>query len=459
MNRADIESAEYKRMTESSVPSLVLKMSLPTVLSMLITSIYNMADTFFVSMLKNSSAVGAIGIVLSLQSIIQAIGYGLAMGASSLVSRKLGERETEKAGRYTSSAFFAGILCGTLLSCICFIDLDGMLSLFGSTDTMLPYAVKYATVILIGAPMMCASFVLNSSLRAEGKATFSMIGMTLGGIINIILDPIFIFVLGLGVTGAAAATAISQSISFLVLLSFYLMKKSLVTLSFRLVSRDIKDYLLIVKTGLPTFFRQGLGSLATTLLNTQVKVFDNDSIAAAVSVSNKIYMIVRSLVIGIGQGFQPVAGYNYGAKKLDRVKRSFNCAVLFGSAVSCVCSVILMIFAENIIGVFSAADEVTVEIGSTMLRFIAIALPFLGYSTFVNQLYQCLGFVKGATFLASCRQGIFFIPAIFVLPYFLKLTGIQMAQPVADILTFAVSIPFHIGFVKNVLNKNADNKL
>ncbi len=459
MNKSDIESAEYRRMTEDPVPSLVIKMSLPTVLSMLITSIYNMADTFFVSMLKNSSAVGAIGIVMSLQSIIQTIGYGLAMGASSLVSRKLGERDSKSAGRYTSSAFFAGIICGALLSCICFIDLDGMLSLFGSTDTMLPYAAKYATVILIGAPMMCASFVLNSSLRAEGKATFSMIGMTLGGVINIILDPIFIFAFKLDITGAAIATVISQAISFLILLSFYLMKKSLVTLSFSLVSRDIKDYILIVKTGLPTFFRQGLGSLATTLLNTQVKVFDNDSIAAAVSVSNKIYTIVRSLVIGIGQGFQPVAGYNYGAKKLDRVKRSFNCAVLFGSAVSCACSVILMIFAENIIGIFAAADETTVTVGSTMLRFIAIALPVLGYSTFVNQLYQCLGFVKGATFLASCRQGIFFVPAILVLPYFFKLTGIQMAQPVADILTFAVSIPFHIGFMKNVLNKTTDNKL
>ena len=170
-------------------------------------------------------------------------------------------------------------------------------------------------------------------------------------------------------------------------------------------------------------------------------------------------MIVRSLVIGIGQGFQPVAGYNFGAKKLDRVKRSFNCAVLYGSIVSCVCSVILLIFAENVMGLFSASDGMTVSVGSTMLRFIAIALPVLGYSTFVNQLYQCLGFVKGATFLASCRQGIFFVPAIFILPYFFKLTGIQMAQPVADIMTSAVSIPFHIGFIKNVLNKTVNEKL
>ncbi len=444
--------AEYRRMTESSVTKLVVALSLPTVMSQMITSIYNMADTFFVTQLGDS-VVGAVSVVYALQSIIQAIGYGLAMGAGSLVSRRLGEKDNEGASKYASCAFFSAFFFGFLLTVACMIDLDGLLVLFGSTETILPYAVEYAFIILLGAPMMCSSFVLNNILRAEGKATFSMFAMTAGGVLNIFLDPIFIFNFKMGVAGAALATVLSQCFSFFVLLSFYLSGKSIVKLSVKRISRRAGDYLLIVKTGLPTVFRQGLGSLATTLLNIQVKIY-GDAAIAAVGIANKIYMLLRSLIIGIGQGFQPVAGYNYGAKKPARVKKAFWVATVLGTAVSTTASLVLFVFSKQVLELFRPETAEVAEIGARMLIFLAAALPFLAYSTFVNQLYQSLGYVKGATVLASCRQGIFFVPLILLLPMWVGLDGILLTQSISDLLTFGISIPFNVYFLKHALSEN-----
>ncbi len=444
--------SEYKRMTETSVTRLVVSLALPTVMSQMITSIYNMADTFFVTRLGDS-AVGAVSVVFALQSIIQAIGFGLAMGASSLVSRCLGKKDGEGANKYASCAFFSAFILLSVLAAVCFTDLDGLLLLFGSTDTILPHAVDYAFIILCGAPIMGSSFILNSVLRAEGKATSSMIALTAGGVINIILDPLFIIGFDMKVSGAALATVISQCISFLILLSFFLSGRSIVKLSFKNVSRKFHDYYLIVKTGLPTVFRQGLGSLASTMLNVQVKVY-GDSAIAAVGIANKIYMLIRSLIIGIGQGFQPVAGYNFGAKKTERVKKAFWVATAIGSGVSVIASVVFFAFPTGIINLFKPETAKVTEIGARMLLYLACALPFMGYSTFVNQLYQCLGYVKGATVLASLRQGIFFVPLILILPKVMDLDGILSAQAISDVLTFLVSIPFNVWFLKRVLGKS-----
>ncbi len=442
--------AEYKRMTETSVTKLVLMLSLPTVLSQMITSIYNMADTFFVTKLGDS-AVGAVSVVYALQSIIQAVGYGLAMGAGSLVSRYLGKKDDETACKYASCAFFSAFFFGLLLTVGCMIDLDGLLSLFGSTDTILPHAVRYAFIILLGAPMMCSSFVLNNIIRAEGKATFSMIGLTVGGVLNIILDPIFIFTFDMGVAGAALATVLSQGVSFCVLLGFYLSGKSIVKLSIKRVSRRARDYLTIVNTGLPTVCRQGMSSVSTTLLNIAVKPYGDPAIAA-VGIANKVYMLIRGLIIGVGQGFQPVAGYNYGAGKKARVKKAFWVATILGTIVSTVAAAAFIIFPEPIISIFDPETAEAAQTAARMLVFLGMALPVLGYSTFVNQLYQSLGFVKGATLLASCRQGIFFIPLILILPGIIGLDGVLVTQSAADILTFLISVPFNIYFLKRVLS-------
>ncbi len=448
---------QHQKMTQTPVAKLVISLSVPTVLSQMITSVYNMADTYFVTSLGDS-AVGAVSVVYALQSIIQAVGYGLAMGASSLVSRKLGQKENSAASRYAACAFYAAFALGLTLTLIGLLDLDGMLRLFGSTETILPYARNYGRIILLGAPIMCASFVMNNVTRAQGRAVMAMIGLTSGGLLNILLDPLFIFTLEMGVAGAALATVLSQLISFLILLSFYLSRRSIISLSPKHLSRHVADYGLIIKTGLPTVFRQGLGSLSTTLLNVQVKVY-GDAAIAAVGIANKVYMLLRSFVLGIGHGFQPVAGYNYGAKRYDRVRKAFWVATAVGTVVAGGASVFLLLCSHQFIGFFHPETQQTLRVGSRMLLFMGFAIPTLGYSTYVNQLYQSLGFVKGATVLASCRQGIFFVPLVFVLPAIWGLDGILLTQSLADVLTCVVSVPFNIHFLRRVLGNSQNRQL
>ncbi len=449
------DNKEYKRMTESPVFGLVLRLSIPTTFSMLITSIYNLADTYFVSSLGNA-ATSAVGVVFSIQSIIQAVGYGFGMGSQSLISRRLGERNKEEADLFATSGFVASVLAGAMLMLLGLIDIPFIMNLFGATDTALPLACDYGFWILLGAPVFCSSFVLNNILRAEGKASLSMIGLCSGGILNIGLDTLFIFGFKMGVAGAAVATMLSQIVSFLILLSFFLAKRSIVEINIFRTSRHIKDYVNIFRVGLPTVFRQSLGSIATTLLNRAVRPY-GDTAMSAVSISNKIYMLLRSMLIGVGQGFQPVAGYNYGAKLYDRVRKAFNSAILLGTLYGVTVGVLLFAFAGNVIGIFRPGDTDVIEIGGRMLRYLSLSLPVLGYSTFVNQLYQSLGFVAPATFLASCRQGIFFIPLILILPRFIELTGIEITQTVADLLTFVISIPFHILMMKRHIPQNRSN--
>ena len=435
-------------MTEEPVFPLVLRLSIPTTFGMLITSIYNLADTYFVSSLGNAAA-SAVGVVFSIQSIIQAIGYGFGMGAQSLISRRLGEKKKEEADLYATSGFVASFFMGTLIMLLGLIDLPFVMRLFGSTETALPLACSYGRWILIGAPVFCSSFVLNNILRAEGKAFLSMVGLCSGGILNIGLDALFILVFKMGIAGAAIATMLSQIVSFGILAIFFITGKSGLRVNPLRTSRRFKDYLNIFRVGLPTVFRQSLGSVATTLLNHAVRPY-GDAAVAAVSIANKIYMLLRSMLIGIGQGFQPVAGFNYGAKKFDRVKQSFNVAITIGTVYGVVFAGILFFFSGNIIGWFRPGEAEVIEIGGRMLRFLCMPLLVLGYSTFVNQLFQGLGYVAPATLLASCRQGIFFVPLILILPHIMGLTGIQLTQAVSDLLTFVVSIPFHIWMVRNL---------
>lgn len=440
---------EYKLMTEAPVFGLVLKLSVPTMFTMLITSIYNLADTYFVSSLGNS-ATSAVGIVYSIQSIIQAIGYGFGMGAQSLISRRLGEQKKEEADLYATSGFVASFLMGIVIMALGLIDLPFVMRLFGSTETALPLACDYGKWILLGAPIFCSSFVLNNILRAQGKASLSMVGLCSGGIVNIGLDALFIFGLHMGVAGAAIATVLSQLISFLILGSFFVFGKSTVTVNPLKTSRRIADYLNVFRVGLPTVFRQSLGSIATTLMNIAVRPY-GDAAMSAVSIVSRIYMLLRSMLIGVGQGFQPVAGFNYGARHYDRVRKAFNSAILIGTVYGVTAAVLLFTFGTQIIGLFRAGDTEVIEIGGRMLRYLCAPLLVLGYSTFVNQLYQSLGFVVPATFLASCRQGIFFIPLILLLPRLIGLTGVEITQAAADLLTFVVSVPFHVIMFKKYL--------
>lgn len=448
-NTAESE-AQYRRMMETPIPKLVTSLAIPTVIGMLITVIYNTADTYFVSQI-NKSASAAVGAVYSIMAIIQAMGYGIGVGAGSLISRRLGAKDNEAADRYASSAFFAAVAVGMAIAVAGLSVLEPFLRLLGCSDTMMPHAIPYAKYILLAAPVNCATFVLNNTLRSEGFSKLAMIGISTGGILNVVLDPLFIFGLNMGTGGAALATMLSQMVSFCILYGIFLSGRSIVKIRFGSVSRSFADYKMIVTTGIPTICRQGLGSVAAAVLNIQAIGYGGDAAGAAITIANKLYILVRNICIGFGQGFQPVAGYNYGAGNRQRAWRAF----LFASqvmSVACIgCAVVFALFAEPIMWWFCEDAEVA-RIGIETIYLFCAAMPFLAFSTYVNQLYQCLGFKVQATFLASCRQGIFFLPLVLLLPLWTGCLGVQAAQSAADLCTFLISIPFIIRFYRRYIS-------
>jgi putative MATE family efflux protein len=446
LNQSD---AQYKRMMETPIPRLIASLSIPTVVSSLITVIYNTADTYFVSQI-DKSASAAVGAVFSIMSIIQALGFGLGVGAGSLISRRLGAKDNAAADKYASSAFFASITVGSLIMVLGLLFLEPILRFLGCTDTMMPHAIPYARFILIAAPLNCATFVLNTTLRSEGLSVLSMVGITTGGILNMVLDPILINGFDMGTGGAAIATMASQIVSFTILFSFFLFGKSIVKINIKSVSRYFKDYAAIVTTGIPTIFRQGLASIASAALNIQAIEYGGDAAGAAMTIANKVYMLIRNIIVGLGQGFQPAAGYNYGAGNKKRTWECFTFAIKVGTVICLVFGGFSALFAEEIMWFFCDDAEVAL-IGTKTLYFLCACIPLMAFSTFVNQLYQGLGFKLQATFLASCRQGIFFLPVIWLLPLFIDLTGVQSAQSIADICTFFISIPFIIIFYKKYI--------
>ena len=440
--------AQFLKMTETPIPNLVSRLAVPTIISMLVSSIYNMADTFFVAKL-GTSAAGAVGIVFSLMAVIQAIGFGLGMGSGSNISRLLGQQKNKEADIIASTGFFSAITFGLILTFFGTIFIDYLMKNLGATETILPYAKDYAKYILFGAPVMCASFVMNNILRSEGKAALSMVGITFGGILNIILDPVFIFVFKLGISGAAIATLLSQCISFSLLLSCFIRKKSTTKLHIKNVSKKIGTYFLIIKTGLPSLCRQALASTATIFLNVSAS-FYGDSAVAAMSIVGRIFMFTMSAMIGLGQGFQPVLGYNYGAKKYDRVREAIFFTGKVGTVVMTSFAVIGFIFAEDMMKVFRKEDLEVIVIGAFAIKIQCLALPTHPMIVVSNMTLQIVGKSWQGTFLSAARQGIFFLPLIIIFSQAMGLTGIQITQPVADVLTAICTVPFMILFFKEI---------
>ncbi|MCF0237366.1 MAG: MATE family efflux transporter [Sphaerochaetaceae bacterium] len=444
------KSKQYERMTATPIPKLVTSLSLPAVVNMLITTFYNLADTFFVSQL-GTQAAAAVGVVFSLQSIIQSIAFGFAMGGQTLISLYLGEKKNDEADKVISSSM-AGML--VIISIIFVLGLsytNPLMRLLGASETVLPYAASYGRIIIIGAPFLGISVIISNCLKAQGLSLWSSIGMSCGAILNIILDPLFIFTFNMGIAGAAWATILSQLISCIVLIPMMFSKKSIVKFSFKKISLKLSTYGRIVSIGLPTFCRQGLGSLSSAVLNNQACIF-GDAAVAGLSIAMKIYNIMRSALLGVGQGFQPVAGYNYGAGKKDRVKKALAFTIVLGMSFCLVIAIIIGLNAETIMKLFRSDDPEAIAIGAKTLMFMTFSLPILGYPTFVNQLYQCVGFSVRATFLASCRQGLFFIPFCIIASRYIGLTGLMATQAVSDTLFALISIPFHIYFYKKYLN-------
>lgn len=443
----EAEERQYKKMTETPVAKLVIMLGIPTTISMLVTNIYNMADTYFVGKL-GTSASGAVGIVFGLMAIIQAFGFMFGHGAGSIISRRLGAKDVESAARFASTSFVSALFAGGMITLFGFLFLEPFMRLLGSTDTILPYAKTYARFILLAAPFMAASCVLNNILRYEGQAAFAMIGLTTGSILNIFGDWFLMMKLGFGVEGAGISTAVSQLISFFILLFMFLGGKTQSRLSVRRVTKDMSEVLLICKTGLPSMMRQGLSSISTMILNGQAGVY-GDAAVAAMSIVNRICFFIFSVGLGIGQGFQPVSAFNYGAKKYERVRKGFYFTLGAGEVLLGAVAVVGMFFPEQLITFFRDDPEV-IAIGSVALSAQLISLFFQPLSVCSNMLFQSIGKNGRATFLSMLRSGLCFIPVILILSRTMGLLGVEIAQTVADVMSFFIALPFVISFMKKL---------
>ena len=431
-------------MTETPVAKLIVTLGIPTTISMLITSIYNMADTYFVGGL-GESAQGATGILFTLQAVIQAIAFMMGHGSGTFVAKSLADRDVKEASRFVSSAFFFGTGIGLVLMTIGLIFLRPFVLLLGSTETILPYAMDYGMWVLLSCPLLIGSLVLNNNLRYEGKAFYAMFGLTTGGLLNILLDYIFVPVLSLGVFGAGMATAISQAVSFVILLVMY-QTKAQSRISVRAIAKTGAVYLAIMRVGFPSLLRQGLTSISHGILNNLTKPF-GDAAIAAISVINRCSSLVLCVVLGIGQGFQPVASFNYQIGKRRRVKQGLLFTTGVCLAISTVLCILGLIFAPGVIAVFQKSTAV-IEIGKRGLRFASVGLLFLPITVPVNMLYQSIREAKTASFLSLLRSGLSFIPTLLILNALLGLDGILLAQPIADMISGVVGIPFILAFLR-----------
>lgn len=453
MERKD---AEYERMISAPIRGLVIRMAIPTIVSMMITAVYNMADTWYVSQI-DTSASAAVGIVFSLMAIIQAVGFTLGMGSGSLLSRRLGEQKIDEAETYGSSAFFAALLLGAVITVPGIIFTDELMKLLGATETSLPFASGYGWYILLGAPVMCASFVLNNLLRSQGKAILSMVGLGIGALLNIALDPLFIFTFGMGVEGAGLATLISQCVSFAIMLMFLLFGRVTVRLRFSCVSRKLRTYADVLKIGFPSLCRQGLASVATVLLNKGAAYY-GDPAVAAMSIVGRLFMFILCVGLGIGQGFQPVAGYNYGAKKYDRVRQAFRFTAIIGTIGMTVLAAVCFAWAPQLMSFFRAEDAKVIEIGTLAVRLQCAAVPLVPLSVCTTMLMQSTGQSIQATLLSCNRQGLFFLPLIALLPRWWGLLGVQITQPLADVGSLFACLPFLILFFKKLNKMQAEQE-
>lgn len=425
-------------MTTAPIPRLVSSLAIPTIISMLITAFYNMADTYFVSKI-NTQATAAVGISFSVMSIIQALGFFFGHGSGNYISRKLGAKDTASAEMMASTGFFCALIVGIVIAIFGLLFITPLSRALGSTSTILPYTERYLGIVLLGAPFMAASLVLNNQMRFQGNALYAMVGIIIGAVINIGLDPLLIFTFGLGISGAAIATVVSQVCSFCVLL---LMERrgNNIRISWAKFTPSVEMLKEIVQGGTPSLFRQGLSSLATICLNHSAG-FYGDAAIAGMSIVTRICAFINAFVIGFGQGFQPVCGFNYGAGIYQRVKEGFWFCIRVGTLFLLVCSVIGAVFAPEVIGLFRKGDPAVIEVGTNALRWQLLSLPLCAWVVLCNMMLQTIRKPVPATIVAASRQGMFFIPLVWILPQFFGLRGVEMTPAIADVLSALLAVP------------------
>ena len=443
----DAQEEKYIKMTTPPVEKLICRLAVPCIVSMLVTAFYNMADTYFVGMLKSNAATGAVGVVFSMMAIIQATGFFFGHGSGNFISRELGKKHYDEASQMASTGFFSALATGLLICILGQIFLKPLALFLGSTETILPYTEAYLQVILLGAPWMCASFVLNNQLRFQGSASYAMVGIVTGALVNIALDPILIFGCKLGVAGAGWATILSQLLSFCLLL-LGTRKGGNIRLKLRNFRFSGHYYLWIFKGGIPSLARQSLASVATICLNNAAMAY-GDAAIAAMGVVQRITMFGASAMLGFGQGFQPVCGFNYGAGLYSRVRRGFWFCIKVSTIALVVIAALGYAFAPNLIRLFRDDAQVAAY-GAAALRYQCLTFCLHGWVVMSNMMQQSMGKTVPATFLSIARQGLFFIPLVWVLNAWLGFTGIQLTQPVADAITFLCAVPIQLHVLRTM---------
>ena len=435
-------------MLSTPLRRLIPKMVFPTIASTLVASLYNLADTFFVSFL-GTNATGAVGVNGSIDHIIMIGGFFLASGAASFISRLLGAKDVERANRVLSSSFFSAALWGIFVMILGSVFMDKILYTLGAIDEFMPYSRQYARYVLLAAPFMATSYVLNQNLRAEGNAVYSMVGMLFGAVLNIGLDPLFIFTLDMGVAGASIATAISKFVSFSILLFPYLRRRTTVHISLRAFGISLQDWWEVIKMGNPSLLRLGMGTLAGILLNRLAGGFSGSAIAA-ITVTNRIVMFLSSACLGFGQGVQPIVGFSYGARRYGRITESYRFASWVATVGIALPSLLLFIFAEPFLQLFSQNDPDMVRIGAFSLRAQCVAMPFHAYCIVVNFLCVGIGRAGGAALLGLARQGVCFFPILPFLYWAFGVWGLASVQGAADVLSVALAIPVAMSALKDL---------
>ena len=445
---------KYEEMTQRPVKLLVCKMAVPTIIAMVTTALYNVVDAAFIGRLS-TEGTAAIGVSFAYMTFIQALGFFFGHGSGNYISRALGAKNTGSASVVASVGFITPFLIGTLAAIVCLPNLSALSRLLGAPAGVVPYANDYLRYIVVATPFMMSALTLNNQLRLQGNARFGMIGIVSGAILNIALDPLFIFTLGMGVSGASLATAVSQLFAWCLLLGGTFRPESL-----HIRLRDFKPswrvYYEIFRGGLPSLFRQVFNCAAAVSLNYCAALYaapgQEASAVAAFAVVTRIMMFAFSVVLGFCQGFQPVCGYNYGARKYDRVRESWLFASSVATSFLLVISAVGMIFAPQIVTLFRAEDPVLIEIGAVTLRWQCAAFPLVGLFTATGMLFQNIRMTFPATLLSVCRNGLFFLPALLLLPIWLDMRGVQMAQAVADLLTFVLAVPYAVWINRKLKN-------
>ena len=444
---SDTQSAKYKMMTETPVPKLIVKLAIPTIISMLVTGLYNAADTFFVGKISKENTA-AVGLVFTVMAMIQAVGFFCGQGSGTFLSRKLGAGERKEAEEMAATGFVVAAFLGVIITVVCNHFAEPIAYFLGADEDSIVQTVSYLRIILLGAPFMTCQFVINNQLRFQGNAIYAMIGLFIGAVVNVGLDPLLIFGFNMGISGAAVATISAQILSFVVLLIGTTKGGNL---RIHLKNTRFRWYYFkeIINGGMASLLRQGLAAVATLLMNKIARDLGGNAAVAAMAVVMKIVMMIGCAMIGFGQGFQPVCSYNYGAGFKSRVREGFFFCVKYGTIFLTVGAAALIILAKPIVTVMQPDPDV-VAISKVALRWQAAALPFLAFSSMANMLLQASGKGFKASIASSCRSGLCFIPLLYLLTYLFGIQGLEATQAVADFLAFVIAVPLAVSELKKM---------